>query len=48
VPNNFLVLSLAGGGGFLAQAGYYTWRALRTSNPGPGSDRPVGIDAPAL
>lgn len=38
VPGNFLVLSLAGGGGFLAQAGYYVWRGVRPS---------AGIEAPA-
>ncbi len=48
VPNNFLVLSLAGGGGFLAQAGYYTWRALHPSDPGTDGARAVGIEAPAL
>jgi hypothetical protein len=48
VPNNFLVLSLAGGGGFLAQAVYYTWRALRGHNPDSGCAGPVGVDAPAL
>ena len=48
VPNNFLVLSLAGGGGFLAQAGYYTWRALRPSDPGTDGAGAIGMDAPAL
>lgn len=48
VPGNFLVLSLAGGGGFLALAGFYTWRALRPSGPGRVGSGPVGINVPAL
>jgi hypothetical protein len=48
VPGNFLVLSLAGGGGFLVLAGFYTWRALRASGPGRVGSGPLGINVPAL
>ena len=34
VPNNFLVLALAGGGGFLVQAAYYAWRGFRGAGTG--------------
>lgn len=45
VPNNFLVLALAGGGGFLAQSAYYAWRGFR----GPGPDcAATGASVPAL
>jgi hypothetical protein len=47
VPGNFLVLALAGGGGFLAQAVFYGWFGRRggTRNAGHG---PVGINVPAV
>ena len=48
VPGNFLVLSLAGGGGFLVQAGYYAWRGLHPSDPGCAGPGPIGLNAPAL
>lgn len=48
VPGNFLVLSLAGGGGFLAQAGYYVWRAYHPTSPGCADTGVVGFNAPAL
>lgn len=34
VPGNFMVLALAGGGGFLVQSAYYGWRGYRGSGPG--------------
>lgn len=34
VPGNYLVLALAGGGGFLIQSVYYSWRGYRGSDPG--------------
>ena len=48
IPGNFLVLSLAGGGGFLAQAAYYAWRRSRPSDPDHVCTGPVGMDVPAL
>jgi hypothetical protein len=48
VPDNYLVLSLAGGGGFLAQAAFYLWRSAHPSNPGRAEVGPVGQGAQAL
>lgn len=48
VPGNFLILSLAGGGGFLAQAGYYAWRAYHPGEPGCAESGAIGFNAPAL
>ena len=48
VPGNFLILSLAGGGGFLAQAGYYAWRAYHPATPGCAESGAIGFNAPAL
>ncbi|HEX3780014.1 MAG TPA: hypothetical protein VHX38_10110 [Pseudonocardiaceae bacterium] len=47
VPGNFLVLSLAGGGGFLAQAVFYGWlsRCGRVDGTG-GAERALGVNVP--
>ncbi|HEY4456897.1 MAG TPA: hypothetical protein VGN81_21475 [Pseudonocardiaceae bacterium] len=45
VPKNFLVLALAGGGGFLVQAAYYAWRGFRGAGPDCAG---TGASVPAL
>lgn len=46
VPGNFMVLALAGGGGFLLQSAYYGWRGHRgRTNSGRTNSDSTGADA---